>query len=368
MLAFAGTRQLYLRDMSQPSFRPVPGTAGAEAPFFSPDGQWVGFWLDGQLSKVAIAGGAPVTITESARVLSASWEEDDTILLSVAGSGISRVAAGGGDGEVLVPLEGVAIQFLRPQLLPGGEWLLFVAYPRYEVVAQSLVTGERRVLFEDRCCVTSRELRPRGSPSRTAPTPIRFGLLRVTSLPSRRIVRATSASLNYPSTEVEPLHGCWTKAASSRCQVPGRPMATRSCSTKSGAPPSGTSSCCRVTVRCRSSWLLSSTNGRRGSRRTEAGSLSYLTDRATAKSTCSGSLRAVRSYPCRPDRAQNPCGLVTGANSSIATGSACWRSRSTQATNLGLSGFPNAETLNLTMSYVDVGLIGHRVQTRKGPV
>ena len=35
---------------------------------------------------------------------------------------------------------------------------------------------------------------------------------------------------------------------------------------------------------------------------------------------------------------------------------------------LGLSGFPNAETLNLTMSYVDVGLIGHRVQTRKGPV
>ena len=35
---------------------------------------------------------------------------------------------------------------------------------------------------------------------------------------------------------------------------------------------------------------------------------------------------------------------------------------------LGLSGFPNAETVNLTMSYVDVGLIGHRVQTRKGPV
>ena len=35
---------------------------------------------------------------------------------------------------------------------------------------------------------------------------------------------------------------------------------------------------------------------------------------------------------------------------------------------MGLSGFPNAETLNLTMSYVDVSLIGHRVQTRKGPV
>ena len=42
--------------------------------------------------------------------------------------------------------------------------------------------------------------------------------------------------------------------------------------------------------------------------------------------------------------------------------------RVAHANNLGLSGFPNAETLNLTMSYVDVGLIGHRVQTRKGPV
>ena len=44
-------------------------------------------------------------------------------------------------------------------------------------------------------------------------------------------------------------------------------------------------------------------------------------------------------------------------------GMGCGKSHKT-----GLSGFPNAETLNLTMSYVDVGLIGHRVQTRKGPV
>ena len=44
------------------------------------------------------------------------------------------------------------------------------------------------------------------------------------------------------------------------------------------------------------------------------------------------------------------------------------RSPRKAARYLGLSGFPNAETLNLTMSYVDVGLIGHRVQTRKGPV
>ena len=49
-----------------------------------------------------------------------------------------------------------------------------------------------------------------------------------------------------------------------------------------------------------------------------------------------------------------------------------WEKEQTKAsvsrTFSGLSGFPNAETLNLTMSYVDVGLIGHRVQTRKGPV
>ncbi len=61
--------------------------------------------------------------------------------------------------------------------------------------------------------------------------------------------------------------------------------------------------------------------------------------------------------------------LIEGKRTENLAESTAWYSGRNQLhRNLGLSGFPNAETLNLTMSYVDWGLIGHRVQTRKGPV
>ena len=59
-----GVTQLYRRDLDQLEAEPIPGTEGAESPFFSPDGQWVGFFVDRMLQKVALAGGAPLKITD----------------------------------------------------------------------------------------------------------------------------------------------------------------------------------------------------------------------------------------------------------------------------------------------------------------
>ena len=56
--------QLYVRDMDRFDERPIPGTAGGTSPFFSPDGAWVGFYANGTLQKVPLAGGLPVTICE----------------------------------------------------------------------------------------------------------------------------------------------------------------------------------------------------------------------------------------------------------------------------------------------------------------
>ena len=58
----AGTSQLYLRSMDSFEAKPMPGTDGALAPFFSPDSQWVGFFAEGKLKKVSLSGGATVTI------------------------------------------------------------------------------------------------------------------------------------------------------------------------------------------------------------------------------------------------------------------------------------------------------------------
>jgi serine/threonine protein kinase len=54
--------QLYLRALDGFETQPIPGTEGAQSPFFSPDGEWIGFYADGKLKKVMIAGGAPVTL------------------------------------------------------------------------------------------------------------------------------------------------------------------------------------------------------------------------------------------------------------------------------------------------------------------
>ena len=52
-----GTQQLYLRAMDSLEARPISGTEGAVNPFFSPDGQWLGFFAGGKLKKVSVNGG-----------------------------------------------------------------------------------------------------------------------------------------------------------------------------------------------------------------------------------------------------------------------------------------------------------------------
>ena len=148
-LAYAATDQLYLRRMDQAAFTPVRGTDGARGPFFSPNGEWVAFWADRQLKKVEVSGGAPVTLATVNGYYGASWDTDDTIFFSMSGTGIARVPGTGGAPEIVVPLAAGDFGLVRPQRLPGGEWILFSLYPGNQVAIQSLVTGERRVLLEE---------------------------------------------------------------------------------------------------------------------------------------------------------------------------------------------------------------------------
>ncbi len=53
--------------------KPIPGTEGAVSPFFSPDGQWVGFFAGGKLKKVSVSGGAAMTLGDAANPCGASW-------------------------------------------------------------------------------------------------------------------------------------------------------------------------------------------------------------------------------------------------------------------------------------------------------
>ena len=138
-----GVRRLYRRSLSAQAPVPLSGTEGARAPFFSPDGEWIGFFDGTALKRVALDGGQSVTVTAILADMpsGASWGVDDTILFSVfGGQGIVKVPAGGGEPEILV--EGA----VRPDHVPGSDAVLFER--DHQILVRAMRTGEERVLIE----------------------------------------------------------------------------------------------------------------------------------------------------------------------------------------------------------------------------
>ncbi|MEE8477427.1 MAG: protein kinase [Gemmatimonadales bacterium] len=92
-----GVRRLMVRSLNDFTARELTGTEGAFLPFFSPDGEWVGYFAEGELRRVSLSGGAPITIAQSPpEPRGASWGADGTILFSAGGS-LYRVPFSGGD-------------------------------------------------------------------------------------------------------------------------------------------------------------------------------------------------------------------------------------------------------------------------------
>ena len=79
-VAFTANEGLWLRPLDQMDATLVSGSEEARHPFFSADGQWLGFWADDQLKRVSISGGAPVTLGAAENPWGASWGADDTVL------------------------------------------------------------------------------------------------------------------------------------------------------------------------------------------------------------------------------------------------------------------------------------------------
>jgi serine/threonine-protein kinase len=133
----------------------LQGTGGTrQRPFFSHDGKWIGFFssTDSKLKKIAISGGAPVTLADFNSSVSSSfdWNADDTIVYGEAGKGIMRVSANGGTPELIVKATENEPSLYHPQILPDGKSILFMRLtPRPEkTMVQSLKSGERKELFQ----------------------------------------------------------------------------------------------------------------------------------------------------------------------------------------------------------------------------
>ena len=150
-----GTQQLYLRAMDSLEAKPIPGTEGAINPFFSPDGQWLGFFAGGKLKKVSVSGGAALTLGDATFPRGASWGSQGMIAFAPTSvSVLQQVPDAGGVPQPLTRLEKGEVSHRWPEFLPGNKAVLFAAsattanWINAQVAVQSVGTGERRNLIQ----------------------------------------------------------------------------------------------------------------------------------------------------------------------------------------------------------------------------
>jgi len=163
LLAFAAQKgsgvesQLFVRRLDQLQAMPLAGTDGARNPFFSPDDQSVAFFAGGRLKKIAVTGGAAITLADAPNGRGGTWAEDGTIVFTpdnLPQVRLLRVSSAGGTPQPVTTLAQGETTQRWPQMLPGGKALLYTGAPsttgwdNANIVVQPLPAGERKILVK----------------------------------------------------------------------------------------------------------------------------------------------------------------------------------------------------------------------------
>ncbi|MGH7703027.1 MAG: protein kinase domain-containing protein [Gemmatimonadales bacterium] len=148
--------QLYLRRLSELTASPIPGTESGVSPIFSPDGQWIAFFVgtSGTLKKVPLAGGTALAIPTGSQSLQAAvWLDDRTLIVCGTNGALARLN-GDGSATVLSPPDSALGEtaLLPTSVLPGGHVVLAVAVNQGNAVSRAVAvdlrSGKHKVLLE----------------------------------------------------------------------------------------------------------------------------------------------------------------------------------------------------------------------------
>ena len=140
-LAFVGVSEegpaLYIRPLDSLTPERLPGTEGAEYPFWSPDSRFVAFFAGGKLNKIDVTGGPPQTLSDAPRGRGGTWTEDDEgrgviVFGPTNSSPLHRVSSAGGESVPVTVLSeeetNLPIRNHRqPRFLPDGRRFLYLA-------------------------------------------------------------------------------------------------------------------------------------------------------------------------------------------------------------------------------------------------
>jgi len=150
--------QVFVRSLEHLDATPLTGLGAANGLFFSPDGQWIGFFnLNATLKKVAVTGGPPVVVCDLAGALprGGTWGADGTIVFATNGpSGLMKVAASGGSPVALTTPNRAQGEgdHQWPEFLPGGRAVLFTItsaggeLDNSQVAVLDLRSGQQKIL------------------------------------------------------------------------------------------------------------------------------------------------------------------------------------------------------------------------------
>ena len=163
-IAYVANGRVFLRSLSEFDSRPIPGTdlsapgASVSDPVFSPDGQSVAFFVGGTIKRIAISGGAAVTVCATDApfgTFGITWSEG-AILVGQGPGGVVRCPDSGGKAERLISVKPGEIAD-QPQILPGGKAVLLTIanaldglgrWEKARVIMQPLPSGEATTLIE----------------------------------------------------------------------------------------------------------------------------------------------------------------------------------------------------------------------------
>jgi len=148
-----GVQQLFVRARDQLEALPIPGTEGGRSPFFSPDGEWVGYFTGSALMKVSLSGGPPFRLATVGILNGATWGPADTIVYSYSSVGLLEISANGGEPRELTTLENNE-SHSWPAFAPDGASVFFTISTGggisgdKQVALLSLATGEHEVIVD----------------------------------------------------------------------------------------------------------------------------------------------------------------------------------------------------------------------------
>jgi serine/threonine protein kinase/Tol biopolymer transport system component len=148
-------RRIYVRSLDTLQATALSGTENARDPFFSPDGQWLGFFADGKLRKISIQGGAAVALCDVVDARGGSWGEDGTIVFTpTVRVPLAKISSAGGILQPLTTFDKETGEITQrwPQVLPGSKAVLFTSgthgtyYEDADIVVYSEASGQRKTV------------------------------------------------------------------------------------------------------------------------------------------------------------------------------------------------------------------------------